>query len=86
MPRINELEKEIETREDERREKLSRVNACKLELEALEQDKNYAIEYIKKERNLMLLRNMDYFVDLGEGVKKLNQSLTLIDQRKNETR
>jgi structural maintenance of chromosome 4 len=32
VPRIMELEKEIETKDDERREKLSRVNASKHEL------------------------------------------------------
>lgn len=34
----------------------------------------------------MLLKNMDHFVELGEGVKKLNQSLALIDQRKTEAK
>lgn len=32
VPRITELEKEIESKDDERREKLSRVNASKHEL------------------------------------------------------
>lgn len=68
VARIAELEKEVETRDDERREKLTRVNACQLELQYLEQDKNNAIDYLKKERNLMLLKNMELFVDLGEGV------------------
>jgi len=38
--RINELEKEIEVKDDERREKLSRVNVCENELNSLENDKN----------------------------------------------
>ncbi len=32
VQRINELEKEIEVKDEERREKLSRVNACQHEL------------------------------------------------------
>jgi len=53
-----------------------------LELQALEQDKNNAIDYLKRERNLMLLRNMDNFVELGEGVAKLNNSIKNIEDKK----
>ena len=65
VQRINELEKEVESKEDEKREKRSRVTVCQSELNALENDKNNAIEYLKKERNLLLLRNMDLFCELG---------------------
>jgi structural maintenance of chromosome 4 len=75
VQRINELEKEIDVKDEERREKLSRVNACQQELLSLEADKNNAIDYLKKERNLMILRNMEYFIELGEGVGKLNNSI-----------
>ena len=68
VDRINQLDKEIEIKDEERREKLSRVNACQHELQALEADKNNAIDYLKKERNMMLLRNMDLFCELGDGV------------------
>lgn len=68
MQRISELEREIEIKDEDRREKLSRVNACQHELQSLEADKNQAIDYLKKERNLMLLRNMDFFCELGDGV------------------
>ncbi len=80
--RITELEKEIEVKDDERREKLSRVNASKHELQGLESEKNTAIDYLKKERNLMLLRNMDLFCELGDGVAKLNNSITAIEAKK----
>lgn len=86
VTRIEELDKQIETRDEERREKLSRVNACKHELDALEADKNNAIEYLKKERNLMLLRNMEHFCELGEGVGKLNASINAIEERKTAAR
>lgn len=72
VQRINDLEKNIEMVDNERREKLSRVNAISLELQGLEADKNAAIDFLKKERNFMLLKNMLFFVDLGEGVKQLN--------------
>ncbi|CDW77228.1 structural maintenance of chromosomes protein [Stylonychia lemnae] len=86
VQRIAELEKEVEQRDDERREKLTRVNACQLELQALEQDKNNAIDYLKKERNLMLLKNMQQFVELGEGVAQLNEKLQNIVQYKQQAR
>jgi len=86
VQRIAELEKEVEAKDDERREKLSRVNACKGGLDALEKGKNDATEYLKKERNLMLLRNMDLFCELGDGVTKLNNSITLIDEKKQKAR
>jgi structural maintenance of chromosome 4 len=80
--KINELEKEIEVKEDERREKLSRVHVCENELNSLENDKNQAIDYLKRERNLMLLKNMDLFCELGDGVTKLNNSITAIEEKK----
>lgn len=86
VTRINELEKDVETKDDERREKLSRVNACQKELEALENDKNNAVEYLKKERNLMLLKNMDLFCELGDGVARLNNSITAIEESKNNAK
>ena len=86
VQRINELEKDIELKDEERREKLSRVNACQHELSALESDKNNAIEYLKKERNLMLLKNMDLFCELGDGVAKLNNSIQAIEEKKTQAR
>eukprot|EP00347_Sterkiella_histriomuscorum_P021716 403333013 len=82
VQRIGELEKEVETRDDERREKLARVNTCQLELSSLEADKDAAIDYLKKERNLMLLKNMYHFVELGDGVSQLNAKIqNIVDQK-----
>ena len=86
MERINTLEKEIEVKDEERREKLTRVNACQHELSSIEADKNNAIEYLKKERNLLLLRNMDHFCELGDGVAKLNGSISAIEEKKTQAR
>lgn len=86
VQRITELEKEVEVKDDERREKLSRVNACQHELQSLEADKNNAIEYLRKERNNMLLKNMEFFCELGEGVTKLNNSITAIEEKKANAR
>ena len=55
-------------------------------MDSLEQDKNNAIDYLKKERNLMLLKNMDFFCELGEGVAKLNSSIGVIEERKTQAR
>jgi hypothetical protein len=73
-------------KDEERRQNLSRTNACKNELEALESDKNAAIEYLKKERNLMLLKNMENFCELGEGVQRLNNSINIIEEKKQAAR
>lgn len=86
VERIHQLEKEVESREEERREKVARVNACQIELQALESDKNAAIDYLKKERNLMKLKNIDCFVELGEGVNKLNNSIKNIEDKKAQAR
>ena len=61
---------------------MSRCNVALNELTALEKDKNNAIDYLKKERSLMLLKNMEYFIDLGDGVDKMNKCLKQIDDRK----
>lgn len=50
VPKIEELEKNLETKNDERIEKTNRVKASMLELKNLEEDKNKAIEYLQKER------------------------------------
>jgi hypothetical protein len=34
---------------------------------------------LKKERNMMLLKNMDFFCELNDGVAKLNNSITTIE-------
>lgn len=86
VERIHQLEKEVESREEERREKVARVNACQIELQALEADKNAAIDYLKKERNLMKLKNIESFVELGEGVNKLNNSIKNIEDKKAQAR
>jgi structural maintenance of chromosome 4 len=73
VERIEESEKTLESKNDERIEKTNRMRACQAELRALEEDKEKAIEYLKKERNLMILLNMIYFVELGDGVAQVNK-------------
>lgn len=34
----------------------------------------------------MLLRNMEFFVELGDGVNKLNNSIRNIEEKKNNAR
>lgn len=75
VDRINQLDVDIEKADEERREKLSRVNACNHELSSLEADKKSAEEFLKKERSLMIFTNMINFIDLGDGVNKLNISI-----------
>ena len=86
VKRIGELEKDIDIKDEERREKLSRVNACKNELDNLESDRNTAIEFLKRERSLYLFLNMLFFIELGDGVIRLNNSLTAIEEKKSNAR
>jgi hypothetical protein len=72
----------LETKNDERIERLNRVTACSKELQILEGDKNQAIEYLKKERNLLLLTNMLHFCDLSEGVDEVNKCVQKIEEKK----
>ena len=55
VEKIEEIEKSMEGKNEERIEKTNRVKACQQELRSLEEDKNVAIEFLKKDRNLMLL-------------------------------
>jgi hypothetical protein len=72
----------LEGRNDERIERLNRVNACSRELQGLESEKNVAIEYLKKERNLLLLTNMLFFCELSEGVDEVNKCVHKIEEKK----
>jgi structural maintenance of chromosome 4 len=83
VPRIEELEKQIESKNEDRIEKTNRVKAAQHELKNLEEDRNNAVDYIKKERTLMQLDNINYFIELGEGVKKVNECVKTIEEKKN---
>lgn len=88
VEKIEELDKALETKNDERIEKTNRVKAAEVELKGLEADKDVAVQYIGRERDYMLLTNMLYFIELGDGVKYYNESIekihTLREQLKNK--
>lgn len=44
------------------------------------EEKDDAVNYIRKERDYMLLTNMLYFIELGDGVKYYNESIEKIHQ------
>lgn len=75
VEKINEIELALESKNGERIEKINRVKAAEADLNNLRAEKDIAIEYIKKERDYMLLINMLNFVELGAGVKMYNQVL-----------
>jgi len=77
---IDELEKSLEEKNDERIEKANRVKAAQVELDGLESEKDIAVNYIQKERDYMLLTNMLYFIELGAGVKHYNESIEAIQK------
>ena len=83
---IEEFEKSLEDKNDERIEKTNRVKAAKVELKNLESEKDVAVAYIKKERDYMLLTNMLYFVELGEGVKVYNEAIEKIHKLREDMR
>lgn len=78
VEKIEELERSLENKNDERIEKTNRVKAANAELKGIESEKNIAVSYIKKERDYMLLTNMLYFIELGDGVKYYNESIEKI--------
>lgn len=75
LEQIQTLEKALEDKNDERIEKTNRVKAAQVEMKSLEKEKDIAVNYIKKERDYMLLTNMLYFIELGDAVKAYNQSV-----------
>ena len=68
VEKIEEAERQLEDTNDERIGKTNRVKAAQAELDGLEDDKDTAVAYVRKERDCMLLTNMLYFIELGEGV------------------
>jgi structural maintenance of chromosome 4 len=76
--KIEEIEQSLATKNDERIEKTNRVKAAQVELKGLESEKDIAVQFITKEREYMLLTNMLYFIELGDGVKHYNESIELI--------
>ena len=76
--KIDEIDKSLEDKNDDRIEKTNRVKAAQVELKSLEAEKEIAVQYIRKERDYMLLTNMLYFIELGDGVKYFNESIEKI--------
>jgi structural maintenance of chromosome 4 len=64
VEKIEDLEKSLESKNDEKIEKTNRVKAAHLELSSMEDEKNQAVGYIRKERDYMLLTNMLYLLSL----------------------
>lgn len=78
MEKIAELEGGLSNKNDERIEKVNRVKTARAGLDNLEEEKDIAVNYIKSEREFMVLTNMLYFIDLGNGVKIFNESIIKI--------
>ena len=79
---IKEMEEQMSIKNNERIEKTNRVKAAQAELSGLEAEKNIAVQYIKKERDLMILSNMLYFIELSECVEIYNQAIEKIQSLK----
>ena len=84
MEKIGELETGLSIKNDERIEKVNRVKTSRAGLDSLEAEKDIAVDYIKSEREFMVLTNMLYFIELGNGVKIYNESITKIHQLREE--
>jgi structural maintenance of chromosome 4 len=78
IEKIKEMEGAMATKNDERIEKTNRVKAAENELKGLEAEKDIAVEYIKKERDFMLLSNMLYFIELHDTVEIYNETIEKI--------
>ena len=84
IEKIDEFEKSLEEKNDERIEKTNRVKAAQVELSSLESEKDIAVNYIKKDRDYMILTNMLYFIELGAGVKHYNESIEIMQKIRDE--
>jgi len=71
---------------DQRIQRTNRVKSSLAELKSMQQEKDTATQYISKERDYMILTNMLYFVELGEGVKYYNSSIEKIHGYREELR
>lgn len=78
LEKIVELEAGLNEKNDERIEKTNRVKTARAGLDSLETEKDIAVNYIKREREFMVLTNMLYFIELGNGVKIYNESIEKI--------
>lgn len=81
---IKEMEEQMSLKNNERIEKTNRVKAAQAELSGLEAEKNIAVQYIKKERDFMILSNMLYFIELQESVEVYNQAIEKIQSLKDK--
>jgi len=57
-----------------------------MELKSLESEKEIAVKYIRKERDYMILTNMLYFVELGDGVRQYNEVIQTIHSLREKLR
>lgn len=78
LEKIDELEAGLNEKNDERIEKTNRVKTARAGLDNLEAEKDTAVNFIKREREFMVLTNMLYFIELGNGVKIYNESIEKI--------
>ena len=84
IEKIKEMESQMSVKNDERIERTNRVKAADSELKSLESEKDIAVEYIKKERDYMLLTNLLFFIELHEGVKMYNECIEKIQVLKDQ--
>lgn len=78
IEQIDELEGALSHKNDERIEKINRVKQSKAELDNLEEEKDVAVVYIRKEREYLLLSNLLLYAELGESVALYNESVEKI--------
>lgn len=83
---IAELEAAAEAENDGRIEKTNRVKAAQAQLSSLEAEKEVAVAYIKKERDVLLLTNMLSFGELHEAVQQYNACVGQLAQLREELR
>lgn len=77
---IERIDSEILMQNEERIEKINKVKAAQSELNGMEDEKNMAVNYVKMERDSMVLNHLQYFIELSEYVRKFNE----FHQKKNE--
>ena len=73
VERIEEIEKNLDGKQENKIQRTNLLNACRVELQSLEPSYLEAVEYVKKERNFLKHCNMFHFIELNDGVKNVNK-------------
>lgn len=84
IQQIEQAQEQMNQANDQKIMHTNRFKVARNDLESMEDEKNAALEYIKKERTYFKVQNMCHFVQMGDVVIHLNDCLSKIEKKKEE--